>query len=116
MMCPATRNTLTVATFLLMMSFCSAQSNNVPVKENNPAVKQNPKPFRVLTSGKQITIKSTKDINYVMLWTAGGHRVVEQKDINANSYTISITINEKIFFLMVGLSNGKIYTEKIGVE
>jgi hypothetical protein len=115
-MSPATRNTLALAVFLLMMNICSAQSNNVPVKENDPAVKQTPNPFRILTAGKQITIKSAKGINYVMLWTAGGHRVVEQKDINTSSYTINITINEKIFFLMLGLNDGKIYTEKIGVQ
>lgn len=75
-----------------------------------------PKPYKVLTSGRQLTIKSNKNIQHVMLWTTGGDRVVEQKDINNNSFTIDIPINRKTFFLMVGLANGKIYTEKIGVQ
>lgn len=74
------------------------------------------KPYKVLTSGKQITIKSTKDINHVMLWTTGGNRVVEQKDINKASYTINIPVNQKTFFLMIGFVGGKIYTEKIGLR
>ena len=74
------------------------------------------KPYKVLTAGKQITIKSTKDISHVMLWTNGGNRLVEQKKINSSSYSFTIPINGKFFFLMVGLVNGRIYTEKIGVQ
>lgn len=78
--------------------------------------KKETKPYKILTSGKQITIKSTKDINHVMLWTTGGNRVVEQKEINKGSYTINIPVNQKTFFLMIGLVGGKIYTEKIGIQ
>jgi hypothetical protein len=74
------------------------------------------KPYRILTSGKSITVKSTKDIKSIMVWTADGHRVLEQKEINANSYNFRITINAKVFFLMVQLVDGKTYTEKIGVQ
>jgi hypothetical protein len=51
-----------------------------------------------------------------MVWTTSGHRVVEQREINAASFTFTIPIHEKIYFLMVGLENGKIYTEKIGIQ
>ncbi len=78
--------------------------------------KKESKPYKVLNSGKQITIKSSKNIQHVMLWTSSGHRVVEQREINAGSFTFIIPINEKIFFLMVGLQGGKIYTEKIGIQ
>lgn len=74
------------------------------------------KPYKVLTSGKQITIKSNITINHVMLWTSGGNRLVEQRGINAGNYSFTIPILGKFFFLMVGLTNGKIYTEKIGVQ
>ncbi len=79
-------------------------------------VKTEPKPYKVLTSGKQLTIKSSKHIKHVMLWTTGGDRVVEQRDINNNSCTIEIPISRKAFYLMIGLDNGKVYTEKIGVQ
>lgn len=94
------------AVIILSLSFLalSAQSN----KES--------KPYKVLNSGKQITIKSSKNIQHVMLWTSSGHRVIEQREINAGSFTFIIPINEKIFFLMVGLQGGKIYTEKIGIQ
>ncbi|HQW42532.1 MAG: hypothetical protein IPF69_14480 [Chitinophagaceae bacterium] len=74
------------------------------------------KPYKILTSGKNITIKSTNNINHIMIWTNGGNRLIEQRSINANNYSFTIPINGKFFFLMVGLSNGKIYIEKIGVQ
>jgi hypothetical protein len=51
-----------------------------------------------------------------MLWTTGGNRVIEQKEINSISYTFTIPVNQKSFFLMVGLADGKVYTEKIGIR
>jgi len=112
----AARNFFTFTAFFLLLSYCSAQ-NNLSA-ENGPATisKPSPKPYTVLTNGKHITIKSNKNIKHVMLWTSRGDRVVEQREINDNNYTINITINEKVFFLMVGLADGKIYTEKIGIQ
>jgi hypothetical protein len=51
-----------------------------------------------------------------MLWTTTGDRVVEQRAINTTLFTIDIPINRKTFFLMVGMANGKVYSEKIGVQ
>jgi len=79
-------------------------------------VKKEVKPYKVLSSGRQITIKSTKSIQSVMLWTTGGDRVIEQRDINSPSVTIELPISRRAFFLMVSLTNGKVYTEKIGVQ
>ena len=81
-----------------------------------PAAKAENKPYRVVASGKQVTIKSTKDIRSVMVWTAGGHRILEQKDINATSFTFSIGISGKVFFLLVELKGNERYTEKIGLR
>jgi hypothetical protein len=99
---------------LLLMSLLFISSHAQQVTDNKP--KKETKPYKVLTSGKQITIKSTKDINHVMLWTNSGDRLVEQRAINAPSYSFIIPINGRFFFLMVGLTNGKIYTEKIGLR
>ena len=99
---------------LVYLSFFVVTSQAQPV--NEISIKKEAKPYKVLTSGKQITIKSIKDISHVMLWTNGGNRLVEQKEINAGSYSFTIPINGNYFFLMVGLVNGKIYTEKIGVQ
>lgn len=80
-----------------------------------PIIKE-AKPYKLFTYGRKITIKSTKNIKQVMLWTTGGYRVVEQKEINNNFYVVNIPVNQKTFFLMIGLSDGKIYTEKIGIR
>ncbi len=74
------------------------------------------KPYRILTSGKQITIKSSKTIKSVIAWTSGGNRVYEQKDINTALYNFRITVNEKVFFIRIQLADGNSYSEKIGVQ
>ena len=75
------------------------------------------KPFKILTSGKQITIKSTKDFKTIMVWTATGHRIVEQTQVNASSYSFNVSgSRERIFFVMVQYEGQKPVTEKFGVE
>jgi hypothetical protein len=86
--------------------------NGSAVKENE----KNNKPYRILTSGKLVTIKSSKTIKNVMVWTSGGNRILEEKNVNAPNYNFRITVNEKIFFVMVQLADGKTYSEKIGVQ
>lgn len=109
----STRRLLAVAA--LSALFLVGKTQPVGTTDDPPA-KKIVKPYKVLTSGKEITIKSTKDIQHVMLWTTGGNRVIEQKEINASTYKFTIPVSEKVFFLMVGLEDGKIYTEKIGVR
>ncbi|MEQ1676404.1 MAG: hypothetical protein ABL876_06880 [Chitinophagaceae bacterium] len=104
-------NRLMAVAFLTLLMFASQAQPAADI----PAKKET-KPYKVLTSGKQITIKSNKEIKHVMLWTNGGNRLVEQREINSNSYTFTIPINGSYFFLMVGLADGKIYTEKIGLR
>ena len=74
------------------------------------------KPYKLMTSGKQVTVKSTKSIKSVMVWTASGHRVLEQKDVNTSSYSFTLNSSEKIFFVMIQMEGSKPYTEKIGVQ
>ena len=106
----AIRRLMAIVSLSVMVAAVQAQptTNEVPKKEA--------KPYKLLSSGRQITIKSNKNIMHVMLWTTSGYRVVEQKEINNNSFVVNIPVNQKTFFLMIGLSDGKIYTEKIGVQ
>ena len=80
-----------------------------------PASKDN-KPYRILTSGKQITVKSTKNIKNIMVWTASGHRIVEQRDLNLSSFSFNANVKEKVFFIMIQYEGLKPYTEKIGLR
>ena len=41
---------------------------------------------------------------------------IEQKEINNSNFVVNIPVNQRSFFLMIGLSDGKIYTEKIGLQ
>lgn len=85
--------------------FCHAQ---VPTAE--------PKPYKILTSGKQITVKSSKDIKSIMVWTASGHRILEQKEVNASSFRFNVNVTEKVFFVMIHYEGMKPFTEKIGIQ
>ena len=99
-------------TCLSILTQAQPVKSSVSVKE----IEKTGKPYRIHTSGKQVTIKSTKTIKSIIVWTSDGNRIVEQKDINAGNYTFRITVREKIFFIRVQLADGKTYSEKIGVE
>lgn len=103
------RRLLAVAILSTSLFVSQAQPDMIPAAKES-------KPYKILTTGKQITIKSSKQIKHVMVWTASGNRVVEQREINNSSFVVNIPLNQKTFFLMVGLSDGKIYTEKIGLR
>lgn len=74
------------------------------------------KPYRILTAGRQVTVKSSQPIQSLMVWTSGGHRILEQKNIDAGNYTFRVDVKEKVFFVMIRLKNGKVFSEKIGVQ
>ncbi len=84
--------------------------------EPTPAGRTAPKIFKVLTNGKRITIQAREDLKTLIVWTTSGHRILEQKDINAPSYTFQITVREKIFYVLAETVSGKRGTEKIGVK
>lgn len=75
-----------------------------------------PKPFKVLTNGKQITIQSKQNLKSLMVWTASGHRIVEERELKTNSYTFTIPAKEKVFFIVIETADGKRFTEKMGVK
>ena len=103
------RRLIALVSFSLMVFVSHAQS------AAEDSVKKQ-KPYKLVTAGRQITIKSIKGIKQVMLWTTGGNRVVEQREINNNSYVLNVPVSQKTFFLMIGLNDGNIYTEKIGLQ
>ena len=109
MVSPITRRFIAIAIFTAFSFITVAQ----PVTD---AVKKENKPYRILTSGKQVTVKSAKNIKNIMVWTASGHRIVEQREINTTFYSFNAIPNEKIFFVMVQYEGSKPYTEKIGVQ
>ena len=74
------------------------------------------KPFRVLTNGKQITIQSKQNLKSLMVWTASGHRFVEEKGLTTTSYSFTVPAKETIFYMMLETAEGKRFTEKMGVK
>ena len=114
MMKPAIRKFFFLLSFISLYTFTPAQgkplSNDEKIK--SPVIK----PYKVLTNNKQITIQSKQIIRSVMVWTSSGHRILEQKDVNATTFTFTVMVKENIVFLMLQTNDGKRYTEKIGVQ
>lgn len=77
--------------------------------------KKEVKPYKILTAGRQLTIKSSRNIKNVMVWSNDGHRVVEQKDINSSQVKLDIPISRSSFYIMIEMPGGKVYTERIGL-
>jgi hypothetical protein len=104
-----------IVAFILICSnllFSQLTVAQAGVKTEN---KSNP-PFRLLTSGKKITVQAKQNIQSVIVWTASGHRVIEQKDINSTAFSFDITINAKIFFVRVDMADGTMHTKRIGLQ
>lgn len=99
--------------FLSLLCFASAAQG----KNTEFSFKKEARPFKILTSGRQITIKSSKEISNIMVWTSSGHRIVEQTRVGAASFSFSVAQSkEKIFFVMVQYASGRPVTEKFGIE
>ncbi len=102
---------------LFAIVFCVAIMSSAMAQPDNNPDKRSAKPYRILTSGKQVTVRSSKNIRNIMVWTASGHRIVEQKDVNAATYTFNVSaVRDKAFFVMIQFDDGKPFTEKIGVQ
>ncbi len=106
-----------ILVFALFNVTCFIQAQVKPLGTPGKATSVSPaKPYKILTNGKQITIQSKLDIRSVLVWTSSGHRIVEQKEINAAIYKFTFPVREKVLFLMLETINGKRFTEKIGVQ
>jgi hypothetical protein len=113
MMRPLILKAILVFALFGVTSFIQAQAK----QSNKSAVTTKaPKPFKVLTNGKQITVQTKQNLRSLMVWTASGHRIVEEKDLTTNSYSFTVPSKEKVFFMMLETAEGKRFTEKMGVK
>lgn len=92
------------------------QSQAPALPGNNPVFEKTAKkPYKILTSGKTITIKSNVNLKNLIIWTAGGNRVVEQKNLSKQEFSFTSTIRESVYFILMEMENGQRFTEKIGI-
>jgi hypothetical protein len=106
------RQVMTIAAIALTTTFADAQVTGTVAKH---ASAKAAKPYKILTSGKQVSVKSNKNITSIMVWTSNGHRIIEQREVNVTNYSFTISIRAKIIFVMIKLDDGQVYTEKIGL-
>ena len=112
------RKTLAVAAFSMFFFASIGQSSPAPNKAI-PGTEKTPSPFKILTSGKRITVQSknsNNNIKRILVWTSSGHRIVEQHDLEVSSYAFTVPVNEKFYFLMLEMKDGKRYADKFGVQ
>lgn len=98
------RRLLALVALCLTIHFAGAQ----------PSGKES-KPYKVMSSGRQLTIRSSKPIRNLMVWTIDGHRVVEQKGMNETQVKLEIPVQRNACYLMIEMAGGKMYTERIGL-
>lgn len=114
MMKPFIRKTILASALFCVCCFVQAQVKQSPKSEI--ATSASAKPFKVLTNGKQITIQSKQNLKSLMVWTASGHRFVEEKALTTTSYSFTVPPKEKIFYIMLETAEGKRFTERMGVK
>ena len=111
---PFIRKAILVPALFCIACFMHAQVKQSPKSE--VAISTTAKPFKVLTNGKQITIQSKQNLKSLMVWTASGHRFVEEKQLTSNSYSFTVPTKENIFYIMLETAEGKRFTERMGVK
>jgi hypothetical protein len=114
MMNPFIRKAILVSALFCITCFVHAQVKQSPKSEI--VTPTSVKPFKVLTNGKQITIQSKQNLRSLMVWTASGHRFVEEKGLTTTSYSFIVPAKETIFYIMLETAEGKRFTEKMGVK
>ena len=111
---PFIRKAILVSSLFCITCFMHAQVKQSP--KSDIATTATTKPFRVLTNGKQITIQSKQNLKSLIVWTASGHRFVEEKGLTTTSYSFTVPAKETIFYIMLETAEGKRFTEKMGVK
>ena len=114
MMKPFIHKAILVSVLFCITCFMHGQVKQSPKSE--VAKLASAKPFKVLTNGKQITIQSKQNLRSLMVWTASGHRFVEEKELTTNSYSFTVPAKENIFYIMLETAEGKRFTERMGVK
>ena len=114
MMKPFIQKAILVSALFCITCIVHGQVKQSPKSES--ATPATAKPFKVLTNGKQITIQSKQNLRSLLVWTASGHRFVEEKALTSNSYSFTVPAKEKIFYIMVETAEGKRFTERMGIK
>ena len=111
---PLIRKAILVSALFCVTCFIHGQVKQSPNSE--VTARSSAKPFKVLTNGNRITIQTKQNLRSIIVWTASGHRFVEEKELTTASYTFTVPSKEKIFYIMLETAEGKRFTEKMGVK
>ena len=114
MMNPFIRKAILVFTLFSVTYLMHGQGKPLGALEEKTS--SSAKPYKILTNGKQITIQLKQNLRSLIVWTASGHRIVEEKDIKTNTYSFTVPAKEKIFYMKIETAQGKRFTEKMGVK
>jgi len=114
MMKPFIRKAILVFTLVSVTYLMHGQGKPLATVDENAS--PSAKPYKILTNGKQITIQLKQNLKSLIVWTASGHRIVEEKNLKTTSYSFTVPAKEKVFYMKIETAQGKRFTEKMGVK
>jgi len=103
---------MTINRILLLILVCCCCSF---ITKPAPIITDPNAPYKVLTTGNQVTIRCSRDIKTVMAWNSGGNRILE-KSPHAAVFSFRVPTTQKLIFIRIQLEDGKIYSEKVGLR
>lgn len=80
-----------------------------------PAQSADTRPFKLLSAGRQLTLRSPKPMHRILVWTIEGNRLAEWRETASSQVTIELPVYRKVYFLMVVFADGKVWSGKIAV-
>lgn len=105
-----------ILAFALFGVTCVMHGQGKPLAVTKETGRPPAKPYKVLTNGKQITIQIKQNLKSLIVWTSSGHRIVEERDVKVTNYSFTMPAKEKVFFIVLETTEGKRFTEKMGVK
>jgi hypothetical protein len=114
---PVRQKLIACLVFISMAGLSMAQDPSYSTATDTTRIeKKIEKPFRISTSGKQVTIQSDQNIKKIIAWAEGGNRFFENNNIDETVFRFTVPPTPKIIFVLVMFKDGKHYTEKIALQ
>jgi len=76
----------------------------------------NSKPFKLLTSGSQVTVQAKQNLVRITVWKANGQRLLDKEGLSSTQFSFTSNNGDRFYFIMLELADGSRFTEKLGLQ
>lgn len=76
----------------------------------------NAKPFKLLTSGSQVTVQARQNLVRITVWKSNGQRLLDKEGIASTQFSFTSNNRDRFYFIMLELADGSRFTEKLGLQ